>query len=237
MRVVEPIERGASAADRAFAVVRGRILTGALRVGDRLPPERELAAQLSVNRLTLRTALAKLAGAGLLAVRQGSGYVVRPWRWDAGSELLAPLSELAPEAALPRLLADLTLARRQLLAALLARIQEGVLLASRRAAQAEVLRFRTAAEAGLDREASARHEAAIDGALALAAGSDVLSLCLAPVSRALSEVSSTGMRLHAEPLRSAAAHLPLVPFLDRPSGAAAQRAIAAIAARDARAVR
>jgi len=55
------------------------ILNHELEIGDALPPERELAAQLQVSRNILREAISMLAQKGLLDVRPGSGtYVVRP---------------------------------------------------------------------------------------------------------------------------------------------------------------
>ena len=55
------------------------ILSNELRVGDVLPPERELAAQLNVSRNILREAISMLVQKGLLEVRPGSGtYVARP---------------------------------------------------------------------------------------------------------------------------------------------------------------
>jgi GntR family transcriptional regulator, transcriptional repressor for pyruvate dehydrogenase complex len=44
-----------------------------LRVGDRLPPESELAVQLGISSPTLRKALRVLEGAGLLQIRGGNG--------------------------------------------------------------------------------------------------------------------------------------------------------------------
>lgn len=49
--------------------------------GVRLPPERELAAQMGVARQTLRRALDELEGEGLLARRQGAGTFVNPQGW------------------------------------------------------------------------------------------------------------------------------------------------------------
>ncbi len=55
------------------------ILNEELRVGDALPPERELAAQLHVSRNILREAISMLVQKGLLEVRPGSGtFVARP---------------------------------------------------------------------------------------------------------------------------------------------------------------
>lgn len=55
------------------------ILNEELSVGDALPPERELAAQLHVSRNILREAISMLVQKGLLEVRPGSGtFVARP---------------------------------------------------------------------------------------------------------------------------------------------------------------
>jgi 2-aminoadipate transaminase len=53
--------------------VREQILTGALPAGTRLPPERSLAAALTVNRSTIVHAYRDLAVAGLIDQRVGSG--------------------------------------------------------------------------------------------------------------------------------------------------------------------
>ncbi|MFC2031329.1 FadR/GntR family transcriptional regulator [Chloroflexota bacterium] len=59
--------------------VENLILSNELRIGDTLPPERELAAQLGVSRNILREAISMLVQKGLLEVRPGSGtYVARP---------------------------------------------------------------------------------------------------------------------------------------------------------------
>src|SRR6185503_2733674 len=58
--------------------VRRMITDGALKVGDLLPANRELAKSLGVNRNTVTTAYAELAADGLIASRVGSGtYVTR----------------------------------------------------------------------------------------------------------------------------------------------------------------
>ena len=60
-----------SAVDGVVDQLRGRILTGALRAGTLLPPERDLAAQLDVSRPTLRQGLSILSHMGLLATHRG----------------------------------------------------------------------------------------------------------------------------------------------------------------------
>lgn len=60
-----------------------RILEGALKAGDRLPAERELAQELGVSRPSLREALQKLVSRGLLYSRQGGGTYVADQLNDA----------------------------------------------------------------------------------------------------------------------------------------------------------
>src|SRR3954452_19626256 len=52
--------------------IRQAILTGKLDQGERLPPERELAEQFGVSRVTVRDALRALEAMGLIEVRVGA---------------------------------------------------------------------------------------------------------------------------------------------------------------------
>ncbi|GHA13846.1 GntR family transcriptional regulator [Devosia pacifica] len=63
--------------DKVFAFVRDQLLSGQLKAGDRLLPERELAAQLGVSRPVIREVLRALAAIGVLEIRHGYGSVVR----------------------------------------------------------------------------------------------------------------------------------------------------------------
>ena len=56
--------------------VRSAVLTGALAPGMRLPPERELAATLGVNRTTTMRAYQELAADGVVEARPGRGTLV-----------------------------------------------------------------------------------------------------------------------------------------------------------------
>jgi GntR family transcriptional regulator, transcriptional repressor for pyruvate dehydrogenase complex len=57
--------------EEAVEQIADKIRSGDLHVGDRLPPERELAAQMQISRPTLREAVKALAEAGVLEVRRG----------------------------------------------------------------------------------------------------------------------------------------------------------------------
>jgi GntR family transcriptional repressor for pyruvate dehydrogenase complex len=106
--------------------LRRRITSGELHPGDRLPPERELAEGLSVNRGSVREALKKLEQLRLVEPQQGSGTRVldaqhaslelvneslrddptggwaRDWlqvrAWVAGTALRAALDAARPDA-------------------------------------------------------------------------------------------------------------------------------------------
>lgn len=52
------------------------ILEGVLRVGDKLPSEREIAKSMDVSRPILRTALASLESRGLIIIRHGGGAYI-----------------------------------------------------------------------------------------------------------------------------------------------------------------
>jgi GntR family transcriptional regulator, transcriptional repressor for pyruvate dehydrogenase complex len=63
--------------EQIAASIADAILDGAFPPGSALPPERELAEQLGVNRTSLRQGLARLQHMGLIEARHGSGNVVR----------------------------------------------------------------------------------------------------------------------------------------------------------------
>ncbi len=60
-------------ADEVVEQIEGLLLEGVLRVGDRLPGERDLARQFEVSRPILRDALKRLEAQGLLVTRPGGG--------------------------------------------------------------------------------------------------------------------------------------------------------------------
>lgn len=62
--------------ERIAAALRARIEGHDLGAGDRLPPEKELAAHFGVSRAAVREAIARLKVEGLVETRQGSGAFV-----------------------------------------------------------------------------------------------------------------------------------------------------------------
>ena len=71
-----------------------RIFRGDFPAGSRLPAERQLAAQLGVDRTTLRMALKQLQRMNLITVRHGSGIEVNDYRTSCGLDVLAALFSL-----------------------------------------------------------------------------------------------------------------------------------------------
>ena len=58
------------------SLLRQKILTGQLQSGEKLPPEKELAAQFGVSQITIRTALANLESENLISRMRGKGTFV-----------------------------------------------------------------------------------------------------------------------------------------------------------------
>src|SRR6266702_214967 len=58
--------------------IRERIVTGAVKIGDRLEPSRELAKRLGVHRTTVGNAYADLEAEGLIEGTVGRGTFVSP---------------------------------------------------------------------------------------------------------------------------------------------------------------
>jgi DNA-binding FadR family transcriptional regulator len=110
---MDAVENNAST--RLAAALRGRILSGDWRDGERLPAERRLAERHGVARGTVREALRLLEQGGLIARRRGSGsYVTYPAADESGeredvAEITSPLQllevRLALEAQMVRLAA------------------------------------------------------------------------------------------------------------------------------------
>jgi GntR family transcriptional regulator, transcriptional repressor for pyruvate dehydrogenase complex len=102
--MLKPVERQ-RVADEIVEQLRSLILTGQYRAGAKLPPERELAKTLGVNRASLREALKKLEHMGLVRIRQGDGTRVENFMETAGLELVTHLVPLA-RAAQPDIIRD-----------------------------------------------------------------------------------------------------------------------------------
>ena len=71
-----PERRLADGTGQVVSHVRELIEQGALKPGDRLPAERDLAIQIGVSRPTIRAGLRTLAAMGVVRSRHGSGTYI-----------------------------------------------------------------------------------------------------------------------------------------------------------------
>lgn len=92
--MLKPVEKQ-RVAEEIVEQLRELILTGQYPPGAKLPPERELAKRLGVNRASLREALKKLEHLGLVRIRQGDGTRVQNFMETGGIELVSHLLPLA----------------------------------------------------------------------------------------------------------------------------------------------
>ncbi len=65
-----------SVTTQAIERLRQMVVSGQIKGGDRLPPEKALASELGLSRSSLREAVRALSVAGMLRVRQGAGTFV-----------------------------------------------------------------------------------------------------------------------------------------------------------------
>lgn len=95
--IFSPIAQ-ARTANEVCSQIEELILEGVLRVGDKLPSERELSEQLGVSRPVLRDALKELEAKGLLATRHGGGTHVADVIGDVFSKTMLELIAAHPKA-------------------------------------------------------------------------------------------------------------------------------------------
>lgn len=81
-------------AERIADSLKSAIIKGRFRPGDTLPSERELAEKYGVNRSSVREAVKRLQGWGLVQVKHGGSTRVRDFLLGKGLELLPSLVEV-----------------------------------------------------------------------------------------------------------------------------------------------
>ena len=207
LSVLAPIARS-SIVDAVVERIRGEILAGRLAAGARLPSERELSLALGINRLTLRAALARLEGMGLIITKHGAGTIVASWRERAGLDALGALAQALrhDDPARRELLASLLEVRRVLAA-------EAVALAAERATKEDIAQMRAIAEAQRanidDPIAMARGDVQFQRAVLRAAGNVGFELILNSFARLPDENPELVAQLYEVPARTLE-HYPLV---------------------------
>lgn len=225
-----PLADRASTVDACVRAIEAEILSGRLGAGARLPGERDLATQLGVARLTLRAALARLADAGLIAIRQGAGTVVQDVHRHGSPALLGPIArDAADRGELRALAAELLAIRRGLAGGVLTR------LAGRAPTRAALARLDAAidafAAAPADPAALAAADHDVVAALVAASRSAVSGLFLNPVFAALAELPALRAAIYARPADNVAGWRALAAWLRTPRRDPTPM-LAALAARD-----
>jgi GntR family transcriptional repressor for pyruvate dehydrogenase complex len=153
--------------DAVLARLERRILSGALKVGDRLPSERSLCTEYNVSRPVIREVLRGLQERGYIEIHPGRGSFVRA---VGAGDLARPLARMAQRAGVtPR---DLVTARTMLEC-------EAAAMAASRGTDERIERVREALEAhqaarGLT--ALARSDLAFHEAVAQAGGNPVIAV-------------------------------------------------------------
>jgi GntR family transcriptional regulator, transcriptional repressor for pyruvate dehydrogenase complex len=77
IKIVQGADAKEDGYDRVLSFLRGELMSGRLKTGDRLLPERDLASALGVSRPVIREALTALSTLGAVEIRRGYGTVVR----------------------------------------------------------------------------------------------------------------------------------------------------------------
>jgi GntR family transcriptional repressor for pyruvate dehydrogenase complex len=77
--------------DQVFHRLVSDVLSGRFAVGERLPTQRALAAELGVNMASVREGVKRLEQLGLVEVRHGDAMRVRDWRLHGGPDVLVHL--------------------------------------------------------------------------------------------------------------------------------------------------
>lgn len=213
-----PIQPRTSAHQACEHVLRRAVLTGELKPGERLAPERTLADQLGVSRLTLRAALAALTAQGLLAVRQGSGYVVQDLGKTGSGGLLADVATLAAERGeLVPIAAELLRVRRHLARAVLEHLVEHPPKAAAiRGFEAAVAAMDEVVQRNGDLEELAAADLAVVAALLDTTSGPVLRLCINPVIAVVTNSPRLRAVLYAEPATNVAGWRGVAAWLRKP---------------------
>jgi len=193
------------------------IVEGALKPGDRLPPERELAERFAVSRTSVRDAIRTLELVGLVVPRHGEGTVVADVSPDA---VVMPIANVLLRKR--ELVSELLDIRKMIEPALAAR-------AAVRASPEEIARLedilRRQHEKTLRGEPAVEEDTEFHYELALAAKNSVVRSVLDVLMRLLRETRVRSLQTHGRPQRSLAGHRRVLDAIKRRDPEAAERAV------------
>ncbi len=199
--------------DQCAERVRQAILDGTYSPEARLPPERVLAEQNGVSRLTMRAALLKVEATGLLTVRQGSGYRVCDPHEVGGPELIPSLVGL-DEGGVPVATELLRVRRHLAMAVLEALIEAPPPTAPLHSA---IAHLQIGIDQGADSERLAELDARVMATLLHLTGSSVLQLCVNPIRRMLRDWPALREAMYRSPQDNVSGWTLLAVWLEDPN--------------------
>lgn len=213
---LEPVRR-TRVYEEVAARIRRLIAGGHLKPGDRLPPERELAAALGVSRTSVRDAIRTLETAGLLQPRQGEGTIVRELSTDT---LLGPIAS----ALLARhdLLGDLMAVRKMIEPAMAREAARHATLEEVRRLEEIVARQAGRIEAG---GLAIEEDSAFHDMIARISRNQVLLRVIDVLMDLLREGRERSLQVRGRPQRSLRGHRQILDAIRRRDGDAAARAM------------
>ncbi|MBC8163188.1 MAG: FadR family transcriptional regulator, partial [Roseiflexaceae bacterium] len=88
---LQPAIRAGRLSDQVATQIQELVIESALKLGEKLPSERELSKLLGVSRAVVREAVSALVAKGALEVRHGGGMIVRAPDTALVSELMINL--------------------------------------------------------------------------------------------------------------------------------------------------
>jgi GntR family transcriptional repressor for pyruvate dehydrogenase complex len=193
------------------------IAKGTLKPGDRLPAERELAAQFGVGRSSLRDAIRTLEVMGVVESRHGAGTVIRELPAEA---LVLPLTSVLTRKR--EMVAELLDVRRMIEPALAAR-------AAKNATEAEIAHMEDILRRQRDKirrgELTVPEDSEFHTALVVAARNSVVLRVLDVLMDLLRESRSRSLQVAGRQQKSYAGHLRILRAIQRRDGAAAEAAV------------
>ncbi|WP_329277399.1 FadR/GntR family transcriptional regulator [Streptomyces sp. NBC_01451] len=209
---LRPVEAKTRLYEQVLDRLRNYVVEGGLGAGDRLPPERDLAARLGVSRASVKQAIVVLEVQGLVEARHGGGtYLVRD------SLEVEPVEQLVERR---RRLPDVLDARE----ALETKLAE---LAAERRTQEDIDELRAALGvmgAEIDEGADGvEGDRLFHAAVTAAAHSGILAEFMRSIADQITESRHESLRQPGRPVRSLAQHMAIFDAIEagRPRQAAA----------------
>jgi GntR family transcriptional repressor for pyruvate dehydrogenase complex len=208
------LEKRETAVDACVRQLEGAILGRRLLPGGKLPAERKLAGTLGVNRVTVRSALARLETAGLVTVRQGSGYRIQDYRERGGPDLiLGLLGHTEDRVQEGRIARDLLTMRRHLAGGVLQVLDAGLSGEAWSEIEARVDEMELAIENQSNSRKVAERDFHVLRTIVQATGSDVFTLFLNTIGHALLEFDALRGSLYDTPKAAVASYRELLLWL------------------------